>query len=502
MTKVLEFCRQHKIVLAFVLPIVFGLIFIVLASLNLNQSIWFDEAYSSYLIRGNFADIWNATAFDVHPPLYYFLLKIWSVFFGHSEFALRLMSVFFGTIAIVLVFKLINRWFGLKAATVATFLVSISPLIIRYGQEMRMYTLAIICVLAATLALNSALATKERKYFIWYGVFLALGMWTHYFVAFVWIAQLIYLLIIYRKRNRKFLKDTNIRWAYGTAIALFLPWLPWLCIQFFVVQIGFWTPPITMATPLDFWAESLFTLESTQVTGWMVILGLAIIALMIVLFVQWFKKASKKDRYRLFLIACMIILPPTLLMLVSMPPLKTLYVTRYVLHSTLFLWALAGVLIVHYFMKGKKFYKLAAISLGIGLMGCATIGLITVETRADKNDVQALMADIKEANNDQKPILAPTEYIYFDAIHYDSEQTPVYGVNDWYSYYYGAHKTINQYHYHVIDDLDDFLNNNKTLWLVVDSDNIDLEKQNLVNKGYHVIDKIANEKHSALKLQK
>ena len=48
-----------------IVPIIAGLILLVCAIMNLNSSIWFDEAYSAYLVRGDFKQIWEMTAVDV-----------------------------------------------------------------------------------------------------------------------------------------------------------------------------------------------------------------------------------------------------------------------------------------------------------------------------------------------------------------------------------------------------------------------------------------------------
>ena len=50
--------------------------FSVLALGNITRwSIWFDEAFSAYLIRYSYSEVAQFTATDVHPPLYYWLLK-------------------------------------------------------------------------------------------------------------------------------------------------------------------------------------------------------------------------------------------------------------------------------------------------------------------------------------------------------------------------------------------------------------------------------------------
>ena len=46
-----------------------------------SQSVVLDEAYSAGLVRGNIPSIIHGAAIDVHPPLYYLILKV-SRFFG------------------------------------------------------------------------------------------------------------------------------------------------------------------------------------------------------------------------------------------------------------------------------------------------------------------------------------------------------------------------------------------------------------------------------------
>ena len=70
----------------------------LLRIINLNQSLWLDEAIGALVVKDmNFIDI--ATKFavaDNHPPLYYLMLSLWTSIFGYSEISLRMPSVFFG----------------------------------------------------------------------------------------------------------------------------------------------------------------------------------------------------------------------------------------------------------------------------------------------------------------------------------------------------------------------------------------------------------------------
>jgi len=58
------------------------------------HSFWLDEAYSwTMATKFSFSKIVRRTANDFHPPLYFMILKCWSVIFGESEIAQRLLSV-------------------------------------------------------------------------------------------------------------------------------------------------------------------------------------------------------------------------------------------------------------------------------------------------------------------------------------------------------------------------------------------------------------------------
>ena len=158
-------------------------------------SVWFDEGYSMYLMRYDLADLTHYTAVDVHPPLYYYLLKGWTSLFGDSVAACRLLSVVLGVIVLVLVYLLIKKLFNRKSASLATFLVAISPMFVRYGIETRMYMLVLVIALLAVFAFHNLLHTNKRRWAVTMGVLMSLGMWTHYFTAMIWLSFWVYRLI-------------------------------------------------------------------------------------------------------------------------------------------------------------------------------------------------------------------------------------------------------------------------------------------------------------------
>ena len=196
--------------------------------IGLNQSIWFDEAYSVNLAQRSVGEIISLTAVDVHPPLYYLFLKVWGEIFGFNEVALRCSSVFLMSLAVFLAIGLAKILAGEKVAQIASMLLALSPMLIRYGFELRMYALGVLIGVVATLVLWKILQTqqgkKRRVLEIVYAGLVAMGVWTLYYIVIIWFAHLLYLIYRSKKQGRKVWRERY--WLiYGLAILMFLPWL-------------------------------------------------------------------------------------------------------------------------------------------------------------------------------------------------------------------------------------------------------------------------------------
>src|SRR5258708_1873570 len=75
------------------------------AVLRTNQlgaiSFWFDESMSWKYTTFSIEEIVERLAGDVHPPLYFLLLKGWTAMWGESAVALRSMSVLCGVLTVL-----------------------------------------------------------------------------------------------------------------------------------------------------------------------------------------------------------------------------------------------------------------------------------------------------------------------------------------------------------------------------------------------------------------
>ncbi|MDP3994868.1 MAG: glycosyltransferase family 39 protein [bacterium] len=160
---------------------------LILRLISLNQSLWLDEATTAY-VAGHFSFAEIITKFspgDFHPPLYYLILRGWSMIFAISEVSVRIPSVVFGLLTVYLVFligkELVNRKTGLVAAV----LLATSGLHIYYSQEARMYALT-------ALLVSCLVYLFLKKKWVLFSTFLVLVAMTDYVALLVipvfWIA--------------------------------------------------------------------------------------------------------------------------------------------------------------------------------------------------------------------------------------------------------------------------------------------------------------------------
>ncbi|HEV7862566.1 MAG TPA: glycosyltransferase family 39 protein, partial [Acidimicrobiia bacterium] len=171
------------------------------------------------------SDLIDALRHDGSPPLYYVLLHGWTDIFGTGTVAVRAFSGLCSVACLPLAWRIGGRLGGRTAATAAVVVLATSPFAVHYATEARMYSLAMLLVLAGGLALANLL---ERPTLLRAaGVALLSGalLLTHYY-AFYTVAAVGAVLLwhAWRGENR-----VAARWALGSVAAgglLFLPWVP------------------------------------------------------------------------------------------------------------------------------------------------------------------------------------------------------------------------------------------------------------------------------------
>lgn len=189
------------------------------------QDIWGDEAFSIFLSQQPL-NVVVAGASDTHPPFYPLLLWVWLQLAGSHAFATRALSALIGTLVVPLLVVLARRIAASRrVAWLAAMLATISPLLIYYSQETRMYELVAILALASTYLTARVITTRRARFDAAYWLVSALAVYTHYSAFFVVAAQNLFAVVMLRRE-----RAALVRW-FALQAALVLAYVPWILVQ-------------------------------------------------------------------------------------------------------------------------------------------------------------------------------------------------------------------------------------------------------------------------------
>jgi uncharacterized membrane protein len=192
-------------------------------------SLWLDEAISANIVNGSVTECIQHAANDLHPPLYYLLLRFWSLL-GHDEWTLRSFSVLCNFLSGIVLFFCIRQMLNSSVALLALLLFALSPFQVRYSQEVRMYSLLGLWMVLALFFAWEYLKNRNLPFLFGYIFSSALGLYTHYQAGiFLVILNLAVMVRLYR-RDRSHLWQWFL--AQWVILALFVPWVPHFIQQF------------------------------------------------------------------------------------------------------------------------------------------------------------------------------------------------------------------------------------------------------------------------------
>lgn len=427
-----SFAERHVII-----TIIIGAVIAMIISLliGLRQSVWFDEAYSILLAKQSVSQLLHLTAIDTHPPLYYLLLKGWASVFGWSELALRTLSVLAMGGAAFLAGMLAKRLFGARIALVAMIFVVLSPFLLRYGFEIRMYSIGSLVGIAATYVLILALDSRDRARRLWlyaiYAALVAIGMYTLYYTALLWIAHVVWLIWMHARKRGTFNELVRTPWlmAYVGAVVLFVPWLPT-----FLKQMGNGAlAPISQAMTL----ENLLGIVSFYFVYqpiWQLSAVVSLLVLFVLVMIGWmsvkaFGRATVSQRGYLGLLLLYILVPVAVLTLVGF--MRPMYVERYLAHvaigGSLFVGVAAGLVYPHVNRIGKWLIGVLASVLIIGVLQLAVVGNFNFQ-RLQHPELKQASAALQNCPDGTK-ILAADPYVAMELDYYRSS-CPIYFYSD------------------------------------------------------------------------
>ena len=395
------------------IPVLICLLAFALRVVNLNsRSLWYDEAFAvlyagrSYgdMIAGTVTPVASAGAADVHPLFYYFLLHHWMQAAGQSVYAVRFLSVGLGLVGLAALFVLASRWLGRMVAVPTMMLAAVSPFVVHYAQEARMYTLM------ATMALLASYALARRRWSL-YAVFAALTMYAHN-LGSLYLVILNLVVLLKEWKRRILLPQILANLGAGLLFALWL--VKVLPGQVAFVGSGYWVPRPGVTELVRTLIALTFNLP---LPGWALgpALGGAMLLLVLSVFQIWRQRSPT---------GWMLVLAwgPVLLSF-ALSQWRSVYIERSFLPGALVYCSVVGWL----FAKGKlpALLRRCLLLLSIALAG---VGLVYHYTfhQFPNSDFAALQAHLRQGVREGDWIVHDNKLSFFPAFYYDQDLPQVF----------------------------------------------------------------------------
>ncbi|MBN2527089.1 MAG: DUF2141 domain-containing protein [Deltaproteobacteria bacterium] len=341
-----------------------------------HESLWCDEAFSANIADYSVWDIFKSASVDVHPPLFYLLLKIFQSVLGESEFALRLLSVAGALGLIVLGAGPVTRLFGQRTAVIYAVIIVFTPITLIMAHEARMYSVAMCTVTAS--ALYALLAIKENRTADWvkWGIFSLASAYLHYFallaVFFIHLFIIVWVFTKHGALRKRILMES------GICALLYLPWGIVLMSQVARVKDAFWVMPFEGVIVLMSLLQTYYYKNLVPFEGIVFFLGLlTLFSVTAIIFIALIKSFVNQEKQRFTVLFYLVfIYGATLLfaVLVSVVVKPILY-PRYMMVCTGLL-SLALALGVSHFKR--QWFRIAAVVV-FALLNLTTIRNVYVQ---------------------------------------------------------------------------------------------------------------------------
>lgn len=208
-----------------------------------GETIWLDEAITANFVRLSVKDLVQRTAADVHPPLYYLIVKGTVSVFGDHIYVMKLASMIPFLAMLFLSYKKIRLLFGERTSFLFSAFSCVLSCVIAKNAEMRMYQWAMFFVVAFGVYLYEAVKHNKRQSWFAATLFGICAAYTQYYalitVAILYVLVFLFAVNISGKRR-------NIVICCLLSGILYLPWLLVLFSQLLTLEETGWWNEVTV----------------------------------------------------------------------------------------------------------------------------------------------------------------------------------------------------------------------------------------------------------------
>lgn len=251
-----------------------------------SNDIWYDELFTVGMAEHSYGELVRFTAADVHPPLYYCIVKLFVdlcklIMPGvGTVIPAKIVSVLPYFILLLYAVTLIRKRFGLFVGGMFLFCVTAMPQLPAYTVEVRMYGWALLFVTAVFLhageligiyvnqnavlenargakapvaaygsggAGGAEIGQRQKRMRCLHGAAFTLyglaAAYTQYFACVAVVMVYLWVLLAFWRRDRRRVRE----WLLCTAVSVvgYVPWLAALTGQLGAVSENYWILPLT-----------------------------------------------------------------------------------------------------------------------------------------------------------------------------------------------------------------------------------------------------------------
>ncbi len=152
---------------------------LVLGVANSGASLKADDVGSLNVVLAPWPELLRTLNEDVHPPLYFLLLKPAVALLGDAEFGLRSLSILLYWLSGVAMYRLARRFLPPEGALIAAAVFLTAPLASLSAELVRMYSLlALLAILSTTALIDFVQQPSRRRMAVFAGLTIC-GTFTH-----------------------------------------------------------------------------------------------------------------------------------------------------------------------------------------------------------------------------------------------------------------------------------------------------------------------------------
>lgn len=203
-------------------------------------SLWHDEVFSAQAAQQAWSNMFREIALDlVHPPLFYILLKLWIYIGGVSVWWMRLLPCLLAIATLPILFALFKELqLPYPGQVVALSFIALNSLLIRYSQELRMYSLLVLVSTASLLLFIRLIHGHSDHLLPLVAVNIAL-VYSHYYGCLFIVSEFVAMIVwIVASGERNW---HGLRRFVAALLSTFLAFTPWIVViatTYFHARVG------------------------------------------------------------------------------------------------------------------------------------------------------------------------------------------------------------------------------------------------------------------------